>query len=125
MLTVVCNLTFTLLSSLLVDKLGRRKLFIIGSFLIAIFMLILGFVYEKDFYLVKVVCILLFLCAFAISHGPVCWLYIPEILPSLGMSLATSTNFLFTIAIGFVTPYGINILKGLFFELFSVSMFIV
>lgn len=98
------NFAFTIIASLFADRFGRKTLLIFGSASIATCMIIIGSIYEANAYSIKVLFILLFVASFALSHGPICWVYSAEVLPPEGFSFAVASNFIFTIIIGFITP---------------------
>jgi MFS transporter, SP family, xylose:H+ symportor len=51
---------------------------------------------------------LIYLAGFAISHGPVLWIYLSEILPRRGLTLAVATNWIFVIIVVGLVPTMIN-----------------
>ena len=105
------NVIFTVVSVYFVDRLGRRKLYFIGSSGIVVSLLLLGlcFVYVNQLGdSVKWVAILLIFCYvafFAISIGPLGWLIISEIFPlklrGLGASLGSLSVWLFNSIVSF------------------------
>lgn len=133
------NLIFTLLSFLLVDSLGRRKLMILGCAGIGISHLLCAFAYRQHYQGIAILVLTLSAIAcFALTLAPVVWVLIAEIFPNRirahGVSAAVSALwiacFLLTYtfplinnAIGtsgaFVT-YGLISLAGLVLVLFCV-----
>ena len=47
---------------------------------------------------------LAFVALYAVSLGPVMWLYNVEIMPAAGISVATFLNWVFTLGVSFSTP---------------------
>ena len=118
------NVIFTVVSIMLLDKLGRRPLFFIGmaGMVFALFVLGLSFFMEESLgsslKYFTVASMFLYLMFFAISLGPLGWLYISEVFPlkvrGIGMSLGSLSNWLFNGVVAFtflklmnaVTPAG-------------------
>jgi hypothetical protein len=48
--------------------------------------------------------IFIYVIGFGVSLGPIVWLYLPEILPELGVGLSALSCWLFTFAIVFLFP---------------------
>ncbi|MFA6780489.1 MAG: sugar porter family MFS transporter [Paludibacteraceae bacterium] len=99
----VVNVLFTILSLFLIDKLGRRKLFFIGTTGIFFSLLLIGFCFAFSELLgdytkiVLVACMLCYIAFFAISLGPLGWLIISEVFPlkvrGLGSSIGSLANW--------------------------------
>ena len=94
----VVNVTFTIVAILLVDRVGRKILILIGSAGMAICYIIIGSIFKSDnlqgFGLLIVV---LFTIAFyATSLAPVTWVLLSEIFPNRirGLAMAVATFFL-------------------------------
>ncbi|CAF1082609.1 unnamed protein product [Rotaria sp. Silwood1] len=123
--TIVINLInvcMTIPGMLLMDKIGRRKILIIGAagmlvcqYIIAISSIIVdqsNAVFQKT--LVAFVCI--FIAFFASTWGPAAWVVTGELYPlairAKCMSLSTASNWLCNFALGYVTPYMVDADKG-------------
>ena len=92
MIMGLVNLTFTIVSIMLIERLGRRLLMIIGSAGMGLFLFAISAAYfTGNFtgYLVLVF-IMGYLAFFALSLGPVVWVLIGEIFPNRLRSHATS-----------------------------------
>jgi len=77
------NLLFTVIAILLVDKLGRKPLQIIGGLAMGVSMVGLGLTFSMDAMGVgSLVFMMLYVAAFAISWGPVTWVLLSEIFPN-------------------------------------------
>ena len=104
------NFAFTWVSILLIDKYGRRILYIIGSAGMSISLLglaIAGFSGHFEGLLVLFL-IILFLASFASSIGPVFWTYISEIFPNrirgTAMTIPVFTQWIFNALAVLVFP---------------------
>lgn len=95
-------LVFTVLSVLLIDKVGRKPLLYVGIILMALSLLSMMFAFHLNAALLStkiiLLCgILIYVMAFAISLGPIAWLMIAEVFPTrvrgLGASIATFFNW--------------------------------
>ena len=96
------NVLMTVVAVLLLDKVGRRPLLLIGVWGMVISLAVLGFAFQSQQMLntlggVAVVSLMLYVGSFAIGLGPLFWLLISEIYPlkirGLAMSLATVMNW--------------------------------
>jgi sugar porter (SP) family MFS transporter len=98
----VTNVLFTIVAVLFLDRVGRRKLLLIGTAGLTVALGILAIYFASDTlqqnagYL-ALFGLLLFIASFAIGLGPVVWLMISEIFPlavrSSAMSVATVANW--------------------------------
>lgn len=108
----------TVAAVILIDKAGRKKLMAIGSFFMALFMLLIGGVFFFDINSgpLLVIFIMGFTSAFCISMGPIPWIMIPEIFPNhlRARAVGLTTMFLWGAnwAIGQFTPMLLNGLGG-------------
>ena len=101
------NLIFTIIAMRLIDRIGRKPLLLIGSFVmaIALFMLSWTFFNTAVSSFLRIVFILVFIGAFALTWGPVMWVLVSEIFPNRvrgkAMSVAVvflwASNFLITL----------------------------
>lgn len=80
----IVNFAFTWVSVLLIDKFGRRLLYIIGSagMSIALAGLVIAGALGRFEGLIVLILIIIFLASFASSIGPVFWTYVSEIFPN-------------------------------------------
>jgi MFS transporter, SP family, galactose:H+ symporter len=94
------NVLSTVIAILLVDRLGRRALLLIGCAGMMLTLAAIGIVFaigpSKAAYLV-LACVILYIVSFAISLGPVFWIMSSEIFPNrlraTGASLSTVANW--------------------------------
>ncbi len=79
----VANLIFTIVGMLLVDRVGRRPLWIVCSFLMALATFLLGFLFVRGITGWPIL-LAVFMCAaaYAVALGPLAWLLIAEIFPT-------------------------------------------
>ncbi len=98
----VVNMIFTLVSLLLLDRVGRRPLLLIGSAGMVLSLVALGACFQWAGTLpamgtLATASLMVYVASFAIGLGPVFWLLISEIYPlkvrGLAMSAATVTNW--------------------------------
>ncbi len=107
----VINVLFTILSLFMIDKLGRRKLYFIGTGGIVASLVLLGAVFAFLPQLgdlgkwLAIVFVWVYIAFFAISLGPLGWLIISEVFPlrvrGLGTSIGSLSNWLFNALVAF------------------------
>ncbi len=92
MLTGIVNLIFTIIAFPLIDRIGRKKLLLIGSWVMGLCMFFIGglfFSNELDNYFV-LIAIFVYIAGFATTWGSVLWVYVAEIFPNKIRGGATS-----------------------------------
>lgn len=97
----ITNVVFTVVAVLLLDRVGRRPLLLIGTAAVTVALIGLGLWFQlralQQQGWLALVFLLLFMAGFAIGLGPVFWLLISEIYPlgvrSKAMSVATVVNW--------------------------------
>lgn len=90
------NLVFTFVAIGLVDKAGRRPLLLIGTLVQGVALALVGWMfYTQQSGVALLICVVLFIAAFAMAMGPIGWLLCSEIFPNKlrgrAMSLAALT----------------------------------
>jgi sugar porter (SP) family MFS transporter len=103
----ITNVVFTIVAIVLLDRVGRRVLLIVGTSGCILSLAMLGVFFassglQNSASWVALVCLIVYIASFAVGLGPVFWLVISEIFPlsvrSPAMSLSTvgnwSSNFL-------------------------------
>lgn len=103
------NLIFTIVALRVVDKLGRRKLLLIGSIGLAVVYLVLGMAYFLEFSGWPVLILVITAIAiYAMSLAPVTWVVISEIFPNrirgVAMSIATLSLWIASFVLTFSFP---------------------
>lgn len=122
----VTNVVFTIVAVLLLDRVGRRKLLLIGTIGLTLALLFLGVYFwsstvQHDFGWLALVALLVYIASFAVGLGPVFWLVISEIYPtgvrSKAMAVATVANWAanFLVAVSFLTLQSAITKQGSFF----------
>ncbi|MDF2691505.1 MAG: transporter [Gammaproteobacteria bacterium] len=113
------NVLTTIVSILLVDKIGRRPILYFGLCVTTISLFLLGYLFHigissPDLQYSAVACLLLFIVGFAVSLGPIIWILCAEIYPlqgrDVGVTVTTATNWLCNAIIGFSF---LSLLEGL------------
>jgi sugar porter (SP) family MFS transporter len=92
MIMGLVNLTFTIVSILLIERMGRRLLMLIGSAGMGLFLFAISgayFTHNFEGYLVLIF-IMGYLAFFALSLGPIVWVLIGEIFPNRLRSQASA-----------------------------------
>jgi len=118
----VVNVLFTIVSMTVIDKIGRRKLYFIGTAGIVVSLIALGILFAFQETLgdamkwFTIAFVLLYIIFFAISLGPLGWLIISEIFPlkvrGVGMSIGALSNWLFNAIVTFTFLSLINFLTA-------------
>lgn len=113
MITSAVNVAFTLPGILFVDKVGRRKLLLIGAVVMCVSELIVAAVgaaldsQVSSKVLIAFTCT--FIAGFASTWGPIAWVVVAEIFPlrirAKGVAISVAANWIFNFAIAFATPY--------------------
>lgn len=113
------NLIFTFVGLYLIDRLGRRKLLVIGSFgyILSLAMVAICFALHASPVLLMFF-LLLFIAAHAIGQGAVIWVFISEIFPNkiraTGQSFGASVHWVFAAIITLITPFFLDDKNGIF-----------
>ncbi len=112
------NFIFTWVAVFLIDKTGRRKLYLIGSAGMAVSMVFLaiGFAIPSIDGIVILILMFLFLSFFTSCIGPVFWTLVSEIFPNrargVGMSVTVLTNWIFNWLVVFLFPWMFHTFGG-------------
>lgn len=127
-ITVALNFVSTVISVLVIDRMGRRTLLLISicgatSFLV---LLVIGYVYEIDALLLTSV--LAYVCCFAVGTGPIPWILTAELTPvkasgSVG-SIATCLNWSMNFLVGQCFPILFSKIQGYSFIVFCLFGFL-
>ena len=96
----IVNVLATVLGMMLIDRIGRRRLLMIGFAGTAVSLAMIALAAATDFAALDIFAILgllFYIAAFAVSLGPLPWVMMSELFPlnvrGLGMSLASVTNW--------------------------------
>ncbi len=110
----LANLVFTMLGLYLIDRLGRKKLMLIGSigYILSLGAVAAAFHFQYLGGMVVPVLIFIFIGSHAIGQGAVIWVFISEIFPnqvrSYGQSLGSSVHWIMAAIVTSVFPFFAN-----------------
>ena len=123
------NLVFTMLGLYLIDRLGRRKLMLIGSigYIISLSAVAAAFYFNYLGGVVVPVLLFVFIASHAIGQGAVIWVFISEIFPNRlraeGQSLGSFTHWIFAALLTTFFPKIVSTLPpGYVFSFFTGMM---
>jgi sugar porter (SP) family MFS transporter len=119
------NLVFTLIAMSLIDRLGRKKLLLVGAVGTASCLAGVSFVFFTGMYQGMLLWLLvLFIAFFAFSQGSVIWVYLSEVFPNLvrakGQSLGSFTHWFMNALISGIFPMMAAASGGVPFAFFAV-----
>lgn len=104
------NLLFTMLGLYLIDRLGRKKLMLIGSigYIISLSAVAAAFYFNYLGGMIVPLLLFVFIASHAIGQGAVIWVFISEIFPNrvraYGQSLGSSTHWILAAIITTIFP---------------------
>lgn len=123
------NLIFTMAGLYLIDKIGRKKLMLIGSigYIISLFSVAAAFYFNQLGGVIVPALLFIFIASHAIGQGSVIWVFISEIFPNsvraYGQSLGASTHWILAAIITTVFPImAVKIGPGPIFTFFGLMM---
>ena len=126
----LANLGFTIIAILTVDRLGRRKLYLAGSFLAFLSLVATGlcFYFKIVSSPLLLISVLIFIASFACSIGPLKFVIASEIFPgqlrAKALSISIMTMWIADTLVGFLTPILLNNFgNALTFYFFSAFCF--
>jgi len=109
-------------STVFLKWVGRKALFVVFFMALSIIAVCMSLcmIYKQS--TLEMVCTFAYMTAFQLGPGPVSWLYMSEISSNKGMSIATFTSWVFTLAIGIMVEPLINSwTKNYTFMIFGVT----
>ncbi len=104
------NLVFTLIGLNLIDRLGRKKLMLIGSvgYILSLSAIAAAFYFQFSGGIIVPVLVFVFIASHAIGQGAVIWVFISEVFPNnvraYGQSLGCSVHWILAAIITSVFP---------------------
>lgn len=112
------NLIFTFVGLYLIDRMGRKKLLIIGSFGYIISLSMVAWCFQTHAQPGMLLSfLLLFIASHAVGQGAVIWVFISEIFPNkvraTGQSFGASVHWVFAALITLLTPVFLDEKKGI------------
>lgn len=121
------NFVFTFVAILFIDKVGRRRLYLIGSMGMALTLVMLAVsFFMKMEGIFTLVCILLFISFFSSCIGPVFWTLISEIYPNRirgkALAFASFTQWIFNFLVVLLFPHFLASVGGTATFLFLALM---
>jgi sugar porter (SP) family MFS transporter len=121
------NGLFTFVAILLIDKVGRRKLYLIGSAGMSITLVLLSVSYAlKLDGIFTLICIMAFMAFFAACIGPVFWTLVSEIFPNRirgkALAFASFTQWVFNFLVVLLFPHFLKTAGGAATFLFLAAM---
>jgi SP family arabinose:H+ symporter-like MFS transporter len=117
---------FTLLAILLVDRIGRKKLMLIGTSLMALFLFLLAWSFNRpDVNGVAVfIFIIGYIATYAFTLAPVTWVLLSEIFPnyirSKALSLSSCVLWLATFLVVLISPWLLQLSPVINFVIFGM-----
>ncbi len=124
------NVGFTLIALVMVDRLGRKPLLIIGGMMMAASMLALGILFHRHAVGVwALAAVMVYIAGFALSWGPVVWVLLSEIFPNSikgkAMGLAVAAQWIANLFVSwsFKVLDGNSALNALFNHGFSYFVY--
>jgi len=120
-------LIFTMLAMLVIDKIGRKKLLLIGSVGTCISLAGVSYIFFTNRHQSMLVWLLIgFIAFFAFSQGAVIWVYISEIFPNQvrakGQSLGSFSHWFMNAVVSWVFPLMAASSGGYPFAFFAAMM---
>ena len=122
----VTNLVFTLLAMTVIDRVGRRRLLLVGSVGLAACLFAAAWAFERKVGGVLLASLIGYIACFAFSQGAVIWVYLAEIFPNRvrarGQALGSFTHWFWAAAVSWSFPIVAEATGGLAFAVFGVMM---
>jgi sugar porter (SP) family MFS transporter len=123
------NLLFTIVAMSVIDRIGRKKLLLIGAIGTAVAQAGVAAIFLSGAHQELLVwCLVAFIAFFAFSQGAVIWVYLSEVFPTKvrakGQSLGSFTHWIMNAAISGVFPILAASSGGVPFLFFAVMMIV-
>lgn len=125
----VTNLVFTLVGMSVIDRVGRKRLLLVGAIGLAACLFVAAWALETNAGGVLVLGSLIgYIACFAFSQGAVIWVYLSEIFPNRvrarGQALGSFTHWVWAAAVSWTFPIVAEASGGLPFVVFGVLMLV-
>ena len=99
------NMVATMGSVVLLGIAGRKTLMLINQMGCIACLAVMWYATLKGNSNLELIFVIVFVCAFEFGPGPIVWIYISEICNDKAASVATTTNWVFTLIISIISPY--------------------
>jgi MFS transporter, SP family, arabinose:H+ symporter len=128
------NLTFTTIAMLVIDKLGRKTMLLIGSVGTCLCLAVVSFLFHTEKHEHLLIWPLMgYIAFFAFSQGAVIWVYISEVFPNAvrakGQSLGSFTHWFMTALLSWIFPllsaHSAAVPFGFFSIMMAIQFFVV
>ena len=121
------NLVFTLLGMSVIDRVGRKRLLLVGSLGLAACLFVAAYAFENKIGGALLLGSLIgYIAFFAFSQGAVIWVYLAEIFPNRvrarGQALGSFTHWFWAAAVSWSFPVVAEASGGLAFAFFGAMM---
>ncbi|KAI9289495.1 general substrate transporter [Umbelopsis sp. AD052] len=117
------NVVLTVVSLLLIDRVGRKILLLVSEFGMCIFCVIMCVAVVVGIPALQVVCIMLFVCCYAVGLGVIPFILVAEVFPTYAVGAASSAalvaNWFFNFVIGLIYPALQAAMGGYVFLIFA------
>lgn len=70
--------------------------------------------------ILEIILVLVYVCLFEFSLGPIVWIYMSEVMTEKGVSVGTLVNWICTLFMALVTPTLIGAIDGWLFIIFGI-----
>ncbi len=125
----VTNLVFTLVGMSVIDRVGRKRLLLVGAVGLAVCLFVAAWALETKAGGVLVLGSLIgYIACFAFSQGAVIWVYLAEIFPNRvrarGQALGSFAHWVWAAAVSWTFPIVAQASGGLPFVVFGVLMLV-
>ncbi|KAG0175155.1 hypothetical protein DFQ30_000094 [Apophysomyces sp. BC1015] len=125
--TMAVNFLFTLVSVFMIDRMGRRALFLIATAGTCIFSITLVLGSRFNMPVLLIISVFLYVASFAIGIGPIPWMITSELTPIYASSsvgaAATAMNWAMNFLVGQVFPVVFAAIGGYSFLIFAGTSF--
>jgi sugar porter (SP) family MFS transporter len=123
----VTNLVFTVLAMSVIDRVGRKRLLLVGSLGLAACLFVAAYAFEHQIGGALLLASLIgYIAFFAFSQGAVIWVYLAEIFPNRvrarGQALGSFTHWVWAAAVSWTFPVVAESSGGLAFAVFGAMM---
>ncbi|KAH8549846.1 general substrate transporter [Umbelopsis sp. PMI_123] len=117
------NVVLTVVSLLLIDRVGRKILLLVSEFGMCVFCVIMCVSVVVGIPALQVVCIMLFVCCYAVGLGVIPFILVAEVFPTYAVGAASSValvaNWFFNFIIGLIYPTLQAAMGGYVFLIFA------